>query len=130
MNISGIRTCDYSLSKIAGRVAHAQAVLRRLITPRGGLIAAPTYGYDLTNAVGTTVVTSVVAQRVREQCMFDERTESVSVSVELGNDDTLHVSIDLTDRAGPFELVIDSDEQDRFTAQLIIDGNPEYWANL
>src|SRR5690606_10078705 len=118
-SIAGVRDIDFSLSKVSGRQAHAQALLRRLTTPRGSLIAAPTYGYDVTELVGGTTPAHIVEQRVREQCLLDERTEDVVVQVT--KDDatgglTIEIEVD-DDNDGEFTLILSGSSQ--LTAQLI-----------
>jgi len=128
VNIAGIRDIDFSLSKVGEPVSHAQAILRRLSTDRGGLIGSPNYGYNLLNAVGSTVVAYAVEQRVREQCLADERTADASVTVSFSEStEVLSVKIDVVrvDDDTEFTLVISAQEQ--LTAQLIIDGNPPFW---
>lgn len=127
MAIAGINSVDYALTRVFGRTAHAHALLRRLSTQRGGLIASPTYGYDLRNSIGATTPTHIVSQRVREQCLLDERTDDVLVTVTDAGE-TRAVKIDVKSSEGPFTLTITSNEQ--LTYQLFVDGNPGFWGVL
>lgn len=127
MQLSGIRSLGYGLTKVSGRVAHAQRILRRLTTSRGGLIASPTYGYDLQDSVGSTTPTHVVEQRVREQCLADEETLDAQVTCTRDGD-TLRTEIVLSSAQGPFTLVLVAKE--KLTYQLIVDGNPSFWGTI
>jgi hypothetical protein len=127
MQLAGISSMGFGLTKVSGRQAHAQRVLRRLSTARGGLIGSPTYGYDLKGAVGSTVPGHVVAQKVREQCLLDEETTDARVTVTR-NGETMTASIDIVSANGPFTLTAIAAEA--LTYQLIIDGNPSFWGSL
>jgi hypothetical protein len=122
-DISGITGLDWALSTVSGRLALAQAILRRLTSARGSLLGTPTYGYDLLQTIGSTVPRSVVEQRVLEQVMYEEEVEDASVTVNLEND-RLKVLINVTDGDGPFRLTVDADA---LTAQAMIDDNPAFW---
>lgn len=125
MAIAGWKSPDFALSRVYGRTAHAHAILRRLSTDRGGLVGSPAYGYNLLSAIGSTDNPTLVSQRVREQCLADERTEDAIVTVTFNTDHTLRVSISLFSADGPFSLVLDAGQE--LTAQMIIDGNPQFW---
>lgn len=122
-DISGITDIDFALSTVSGRLALAQAILRRLTTPRGQLLGSPTYGYDLLSTVGAPVPASIVRQRVLEQVLAEEEVEDASVTVALANG-VLQVSINVEDGKGPFRLTVSASD---LTAQAIIDDNPPFW---
>lgn len=104
-DIAGVRTLDLSLSIISGRHALAQAILRRLTTPRGGLVGDPTYGYDLLNAVGATETASSVESRTLEQVVAEEEVEEAKVAATF-KDGLLRVFIHVVDGGGPFDLTV------------------------
>lgn len=77
---------DPFFSLVTGAQGVAQALARRLITPQGGLITDPTYGFDLRALVNTSLSQAdilAIQSGVRTQCLYDERVDSVDVQVEL-----------------------------------------------
>jgi hypothetical protein len=122
-DISGVDDIDFALTLVDGRLALAQAILRRLTTPRGGLIGSPSYGYDLLRTIGAPVPASIVLQRVTEQVLAEEEVLDASVAVALSNG-VLQVNIDVEDDEGPFSLTVTGDG---LTAAAMIDNNPPFW---
>jgi hypothetical protein len=116
--IGGVDTIDYALTKVSGRTALAHRILRRLMTPRGGLFYAPTYGYDLGELIGSSVPVSVVEQRVNEQVLAEEEVSDARTDATLATG-TLTVSIQVVDADGPFLLVMNASE---LTVSALIDG--------
>lgn len=102
---------DFSpdLALATGRACLAQAIARRLITPRGGLIDDPNYGYDLTQFVNDDLdvpdLARIEANTVAE-CNKDERVSSTTVKLTLAASGLLIVTVSLEDSAGPFSLVL------------------------
>src|SRR5690606_12514352 len=117
-DISGITRLDWSLDIAEGRLALAQAIPRRLTTPRGGLFYDPTYGYNVTELIGSTVPASVVEQRVLEQVLAEEAVEDARCEVAL-NGITLRIEIYVVAAGGPFELVLNQNE---LTLEALLDG--------
>lgn len=79
---------DPYFSLVSGPEAVAQALARRLQTPLGGLLTDPTYGFDLRGLLnsGLTGADILAAQTgIEEQCLYDERVDSVEVSVSLNS---------------------------------------------
>lgn len=119
-DIGGVRSIDRTLSVVTGRQALAEAILRRLTTPLGGLIGAPSYGYDVATTIGSTVPVSVVEQRVLEQVLYEEEVEDARCSVVVDGG-SLTVAVSVVDADGPFELTLTADE---LTVSAFIDGVP------
>lgn len=93
---------------VSGNLAVAQAMARRLQTPRGGLIDDPTYGYDLVGELNDDVNATDIARMsglVNAECLKDERVSQASATVTFITG-VLIVSIALTTSAGPFTLVL------------------------
>ena len=93
---------------VSGRTCLAQAVYRRLITPRGVLIDDPNYGYDIAGELNDEVRPADVGRMqsaVQAECLKDERVVAASVTIVFAGG-TLTVTIILTDSAGPFTLVL------------------------
>jgi len=100
-------TPDLALS--SGRLCVAQAIARRLITPRGGLIGDPNYGYDLTQFINDDLSTPDLARIVAgivAECNKDERVDAASASLVVTHAGVLVVTITLEDSVGPFALVL------------------------
>lgn len=108
-DIAGVFDIDPTLSVVEGRPALAHALLRRITTPRGTLIGDPSYGYDVTGLIGSTVPMSVVEQRVLEQILAEEGVEDARVTAELVND-TVTITMHVVDSEGPFDLVLTSSQ--------------------
>lgn len=121
-DIAGVTDLDAALSTVSGRVALAQRILRRLTTPRGGLVGSATYGYDLTALVGSTVPASVVEQRVLEQALLEEEVEDAQAeTISVDSTGEMTVELRVVDADGPFELVLTASE---LTVSALIDGQP------
>jgi len=122
-DISGVDDLDYALTTVGGRLALAQAILRRLGAQRGTLLGSPTYGYSIFDTIGSTVPVSVVEQRVLEQVTDEQEVEDASVTVSFSNG-SLSIVIAVVDGEGPFTLTVNASQ---LTAQAMIDDNPPFW---
>lgn len=100
---------DPTFSLITGPRVVAEAIGRRLQTPRGALVRNPEYGTDLrqwVNASLTPARRAALRSAIAAEASQDPRVDSIDVVlVEDGN--SLTVSITGTCAAGPFELVLD-----------------------
>jgi hypothetical protein len=90
----------------------AEAIIRRWLTPRGGLLEDPSYGYDLTDAIGEDVGPSDLArmsQAAAEEAQKDQRVKACYVTMGLINtgtsDPVLSVQARVETAQGPFSLV-------------------------
>lgn len=105
-DISTFPDLDTTFSLISGRRVLAEAVARRLITPKGALWKHPSYGCDLRrylNAVMTTQRLSQVKQEAEAQAEEDERVLACESTVKFDDaSKTLLIRIGLTDSLGPF----------------------------
>lgn len=104
---------DPNGAEVSGRLCLAQALLRRLLTPRGGLITDPDYGYeigaylndDLTAAQLASIAGNVDAELRKDPRVADSRT-TVSFDGQ-----TMTVSSQVLPSAGPsFALVVSIDQ--------------------
>lgn len=94
---------------VSGRTAIAQAIVRRLITPRGRLIGYPNYGFDLVRFLNDDIDAAGLARiraGVEAECKKDERVLDCSAIVTLSVVGVMLVDITLTDAEGPFQLVL------------------------
>jgi hypothetical protein len=119
-DLAGVTSLDYALTTATGRLALAQAILRRLTTPLGGLVGTPTYGYDVLALIGSTVPEQVIEESVLEQVLFEEEVEDASCAAAR-IDSSLNLQINVIDSDGPFELTLTAEE---LTAAAFVDGVP------
>lgn len=93
---------------VSGRTALAHRLARRLTTPRGRFPFWPDFGTDLRQYLLTKASPSQIAAAAEAECMKDEQTESVEVTVsqlDLVKRD-LSIDISVTDAAGPFAFTL------------------------
>lgn len=92
----------------------AEAIIRRWLTPRGGLLEDPSYGYDLTDAIGEDIGPSDLArmsQAAAEEAQKDQRVRACYVTMGVLNSGdvsgapTLSVQARVETADGPFTLV-------------------------
>jgi phage baseplate assembly protein W len=103
-----ITDLDAGMLEVDGRRCLAQAIARRLITPRGGLIDDPNYGYDLTVFLNGDFDQATLARmngQIVAECLKDERVVSAYAQVVVSGN-VLIVTLSLTDGLGPFPLVL------------------------
>ena len=97
----------------SGFINLANALVRRLITPRGTLDYAPDYGYDvrdwLNHDNGQASVFSLEAA-IDAECQKDERVQSSSTTVDTSVRDTLKITVSVITAAGPFRFVTTVDK--------------------
>lgn len=108
-------SCTYDLDQrcitVTGRRLLAEAIFRRLITPRGRLIGDPNYGTDITQYLNDDVSPSDIAEMraaIRAECKKDERIDdcTVTITAPAGKTGTYTIVISLEDGDGPFDLVL------------------------
>jgi phage baseplate assembly protein W len=96
---------------VSGRTMLAQALARRLTTPRGSLFYDTHYGTDIRyflNEGFTNEAQSRIAAAVEAECRKDERVATVKATVTFNPAaQSLAISIALSDAAGPFTLTLD-----------------------
>jgi hypothetical protein len=96
-----------SLSEQYGRLALADAIVRRLTTERGGLPDYPQYGFDVSSLIGTIIEPSSVAQRVLAQVRAEEEVSRASLDIETSADNsTINLKLQIVSGDGPFPLTI------------------------
>lgn len=110
-DLSCVFDLESTCAPVTGRTLLAQAIARRLITPRGRLIDDPNYGTDLTNMINADMsqrdISALIAA-IRAEVMKDERVAAVTVKVtpppKLTG--TYEIAIGLTDADGPFVMTV------------------------
>jgi len=106
-DFSCVEDIDANLSTVSGRTCLIQALVRRLLAPRGSLWSDPNYGADIREFLNTPARVEVVSQVVQNECLKDERVEDVSADVEyLDETETLQIKLAVTDEDGPFALTL------------------------
>lgn len=108
LDLSCVDDLTPGMVEVTGRIVLAQAIARRLMTPRGYLCDDPTYGYDVTQRVNDDMSARDLAMlyaNVRNECLKDERVMDAAVTGTLSSG-VLLLTITLTDGDGPFALVL------------------------
>lgn len=80
-------------------LALAQAIGRRLQTPRGALFYDPNYGYDLRSLIGSSVPPTVATIAIQNECQKDERVKSCVADI-LAIGEVWTIQIKCTTEAG------------------------------
>lgn len=99
---------DPYFSTVSGWRCLAQALGRRLVTPRGSLIDDPAYGYDLRSRLADVITTADLAQLggiVKREFEADERVERADVTVTY-TASALRVVSRITTATGTMRLVL------------------------
>lgn len=105
-DLSSFPDVDWSARPTAGPQVVAEAVARRLITPRGQLIGDPDYGMDVRQWIGdSSLSTTSMAAAVETEAEKDERVERAEAGV-LREGDALRLALTLTLSSGPFTFVL------------------------
>lgn len=102
---------DPKCTTTSGRRLVAEAIYRRLITPRGRLIKDPNYGTDITVFINDDVSPVDIATlraAIKAECRKDERIDDVDVDITapLGGTGKYKITISLDVGDGPFDLVL------------------------
>lgn len=99
---------DPYFSTVSGWRCLAQALGRRLVTPRGSLLDDPAYGYDLRSRLADVITTADLAQLggiVKREFEADERVERADVTVTY-TASALRVVSRITTATGTMRLVL------------------------
>lgn len=111
---------------VSGNRAIAEAIVRRLTTPRGRLIDDPNYGYDLTDLIndGTTPPQLAQAQKLASfEAKKDPRVIQCQVRIQLTGG-VLIVTATPTTATGPFTLVFSLSSLSATTAVNLLQVTP------
>lgn len=88
VDLSCVTDLDPVLRTVTGKTLLAQAIVRRLTTPRGMLIDDPNYGLDVREWLSmemTPIVLARLRAAVRSELEKDERVSSVNVDTTFTN---------------------------------------------
>lgn len=106
VDLAGVLDVGSTLVVTSGRRALAEAIVRRLTTPRGSLFYDFDYGFDLRQFLSAPAPQpGFLEMQVRTEVEKEERVESVEVETSF-NSETLTVRLTVTDGGGPFKLTI------------------------
>ena len=109
-DISTLPDLDETFTPISGRRVVAEAIHRRLNTPRGALPFYPTYGLDVRqwlNASLTEAARFSLEANVEAECEKEERVQRASATARFDSaSSSLALSIDLELFDGPLRLVL------------------------
>ncbi len=86
---TGLPDLDPYFRAVTGRTAVAQALLRRLVTPRGGLLGEPLYGLDVRAWTNDTIdarALRALETAAATQLRRDERVDDVSLVATFADD--------------------------------------------
>jgi hypothetical protein len=104
---------DRNFGTVSGRLLLSQALVRRIITPRGMLFYDPNYGYDITSEVSDDLLPADlgrIGQEMDAEFLKDQRVISsiTQVTTVTAPDGTLSLSTltTITDGNGPFPLTL------------------------
>lgn len=102
---------ELHMPKVSGRTALAQAIARRLQTPRGRVPWWPNYGTDIRNMLLSKTPPNVIVSSVVRECLKDERVAQADVvAVESTDGRTLKLDLTITDADGPFDFTMSIDD--------------------
>jgi hypothetical protein len=116
-DLSCVSDLNPHMGVVSGRRLLAEAIARRLQTPKGALLDDPNYGYDLVGQLNADISQGDlgrIAAAITSECQKDQRVFSAAVTVVAatipgaGNTSLLglKVTISLITGVGPFSLVI------------------------
>lgn len=118
-DISAVDDIDANLSVCAtAELAFAQALVRRITTPRGAIWYAPAYGYDIGAHVNTATDPAVIEAAAASELLNDERVNDAEVTItvtEPTGDSTTggktwSADVRVVTDEGPFEFVLSVDD--------------------
>ncbi len=96
------------MATVSGRILLAQALARRIITPRGALIDDPNYGIDVTDFLDDDVLPQQLTQlggNIDAEFLKDQRVVA-STTVVTFLSHKLTITSAVQDGDGPFTLVL------------------------
>lgn len=107
-DVSTFPDLDPTFTLLDSRRIVAEAVARRLTTPRGSLVDNPLYGFDvrtLLHASASPAQRASWEQQIEAQAIADERVQAAQVSL-VKQDRGWRVGVRLVTADGPFRLVV------------------------
>jgi phage baseplate assembly protein W len=109
-DISATAGLDPSFALVTGQRVVAEALYRRLTTPRGTLFYAPNYGTDIREAILARLDEKRLASwrsRIEAECRKDERVMNVRAALSFDpQGERLTVAIEVETAEGPFRFAV------------------------
>lgn len=114
LDLAGVEdvTDDWALVDPASNQAIGEALLRRLLTPRGGLISDPEYGVGIPQMLSrgmTTTEIQGIKRLCTTECLKDDRVSAVDVRVTYdGTTEEMRIDVTVTpqDSNRTFALIL------------------------
>ena len=109
IDLSCATDLERSMRTVSGQRALAQALLRRLQTPRGGLFCDEDYGFDLRELVNTGFeARDLFRFRVAIEAELEKDPRVAAARATLTPDGTggLRLALQVESAEGPFDLVL------------------------
>ena len=107
-DISGTFDLDPAFALVSNNAALGQALVRRLITPRGALFYDPNYGFDVRMLQNSTLAPnelSAIAGMIEGECEKDDRVFTARCTLtRTGN--AVRIALDIATALGPFALTL------------------------
>lgn len=97
------------MAEVEGPALVAQAIYRRLYTPRGALWQDPDYGLDLRDYLSRRMTAAEIAAipgDVVKEILKDERVERATVKLTKQTLEVLEIMVNVEAGTGPFSLTI------------------------
>lgn len=94
---------------VSGNIVIAEAIARRLSTPRGRLIGYPDYGFDISQYINADMSPRDIASlrsSIEAECLKDERVSEAEVSAVLDSVGVLTLTIKLVANDTELTLVL------------------------
>lgn len=116
LDLSCVQDLDPHMTVTQGNRLVAEAIARRLLTPKGGLIDDPNYGFDLVGAINSDISQADlgrIAAGINQEAQKDQRVFQANTQVtNVGTGPllNLNITIALQTQQGPFTLVLTADQ--------------------
>lgn len=104
-DFSCVSDLDPKLSVVSGPLVVAQAIVRRLQTPRGGLWYDLSYGTNVRQWLNGSTSKVRVASAIEAEARKDERVSAARATVTFSQS-SMDIRLLITLAEGPFELTI------------------------
>ncbi len=107
IDIDCVSDLSLHMPNVAGRLATAHRLARRLQTKRAQIPWWPNFGTDMSEFLGSKAPTWRIANAARLECEKDEQVEQAIVTAELAdNGKTLRLKITIIDAEGTFTFTM------------------------
>lgn len=109
-DLSAVTGLDPSLALFSGSRIVAEAAVRRITTPRGGLFYAPNYGIDVREILNAKVTQQLLGAwraRIESEIRKDERVDTLSSTLAFyTQSEQVRIRVEGSTGAGPFAFTL------------------------